>query len=147
MICMAREYYERLVLDLEYYRKQDPTDYWIYEFSETEAKKLEYEKAATLHGMTMEEYLVGAIERAFEQVHFDPERPQEKPTKKAGRESDLQLVRYYPVFKGETEEQAYLRKLAEEKASGEIKTGDRDYSDHGEGDYINTNEQKKSGTS
>lgn len=111
MICMAREYYERLVLDLEYYRKQDLTDYWIYEFSATEEKKLELEKAAALLGMTMDEYLVDTIERALEQAHFDPERPQEKPTKKADRESGVQLVRYYPVYKGETEEQAYLRKL------------------------------------
>lgn len=58
MICMARDYYERLVLDLEYYRKQDPTDYWIYEFSATEVKKLEFEKAAALHGMTMEENIL-----------------------------------------------------------------------------------------
>ena len=122
MICMAREYYERLVLDLEYYRIQDPTDYWIYEFAATEARKLEFEKAATLYGMTMDEYLVDTIERALEQVHFDPERSQEKPIKKAERESGIQLVRYNPVFKGETEEQAYLRKLAEEKASSETKT-------------------------
>ena len=126
MICMAREYYERLVLDLEYYRKQDPTDYWIYEFSATEAKKLEYEKAAALLGMTMDEYLVDTIKRALEQVHFDPERPQEKPIKKAERAFGIQLVRYYPVYKGETEEQAYIRKLAKEKASAEIKTGDKD---------------------
>lgn len=111
MICMAWDYYERLVLDLKYYRKQDPSDYWIYEFSATEVKKLEFEKAAALHGMTMEEYLVGTIERALEQVHFDPERPQEKPNKKAEQEFGIQLVRYYPVYKGETEEQAYLRKL------------------------------------
>ena len=51
------------------------------------------------------------IERALEQAHFDPERPQEKHTKKADRESGVQLVRYYPVYKGETEKQAYLRKL------------------------------------
>lgn len=80
-------------------------------------------------------------------MHFDPERPQEKPNKKTEQEFGIQLVRYYPVYKGETEEQAYLRKLEWEKASAEIKTGDRDYSDHGEGDYIDTNEKKKSGTS
>lgn len=62
------------------------------------------------------------IERALEQVHFDPEHPQEKSNKKAEQEFGIQLVRYYPVFKGETEEQAYLRKLAEEKASSETKT-------------------------
>ena len=111
LICMGREYYERLVLDLEYFREQDPADYWIYEFSATEAKKLEFEKAAAQLEMTMDEYLVDIVESALKQVRFDPEHPKEDLIQKAERGSGIQLVRYYPVYKGETEEQAYLRKL------------------------------------
>ena len=117
LVCMAREYYERLVLDLEYFREQDPTDYWIYEFSATEEKKMEFKKAAALQGMTMDDFLVGIVETALNQAHFDQERPQEELIKKAEWESGIQLVRYYPVYKGETEEQAYLRKLGQEAKS------------------------------
>lgn len=113
---MAWEYYERLVLDLEYSREQDPADYWIYEFSATEAKKLEIEKVAAQHGMTIDEYLVGTIEKAMGQVRFDLEQQQEGLIQKAEKESGIRLVRYYPVYKGETEEQAYLRKLEQEAA-------------------------------
>ena len=123
LVCLAREYYERLVLDLEYFRGQDPADYWIYEFSATEDKKMEFEKAAALQGMTMDDYLICIVETALKQARFDPERPQEELIKKAERESGIQLVRYYPVYKGETEEQAYKRKLAEEVAISNLQVG------------------------
>ena len=121
LVCMAREYYEHLVLDLEYYREQDPTDYWVYEFSATEERKQEFQKAAAQHGMTMDEYLVDIVESALKQVRFDPERPQEELIQKAERESGIRLVRYYPVYKGETEEQAFLRKLEQETCEPENK--------------------------
>ncbi len=101
MICMLREYYERLVLDMEYCRESIRAGHWIYEFTVTEEKRQELAKCAAQRGMTMDELLVSSIERTFQQIEFDPET--EPPINKridatAEKIGGICLTRYYPVY-------------------------------------------------
>lgn len=119
LICMAREYYERLMQDLSMFIEDENIKYWIYEFSMPWEKKLEFDRACAMCEMTPDEFLEEAVTDALRRAGTDPEglkrdRKEIEEHPKSGLQ--IHLVRYYPVFKGETEAQALKRKLAEEAA-------------------------------
>ena len=120
VVCMAREYYERLMQERDLFIEDENIKYWIYEFEATQEKKLELERAAAKCCMTPDEFFEASIEAGLRKVKTDSEgsdrqyREQPQETERVG----IRLVRFYPVFKGETEAQALKRKLAEEAAEG-----------------------------
>ncbi|WP_274941010.1 hypothetical protein [Chordicoccus furentiruminis] len=120
VVCMAREYYERLMQERDLFIEDENIKYWIYEFEASQEKKLELERAAAKCCMTPDEFFEATIEAGLRKAETDSEgsdrqyREQPQETERVG----IRLVRFYPVFKGETEAQALKRKLAEEAAEG-----------------------------
>ena len=93
--------------------------YWIYEFSMPWEKKLEFDRACAMCEMTPDEFLEAAVTDVLGRAKTDPEglkRDRKEIEEHPEQELQMHLVRYYPVFKGETEAQALKRKLAEEAA-------------------------------
>ena len=107
--------------------------YWIYEFEMSEKKLQEFEAVCALHELTPDEFMEAALRDAIHRSKTDPEGYRKSVMEMQQSEDDeIRLVRCYPVYKGETEAQAYKRKLAEEKAQAE--SGDannEDHTDHG----------------
>lgn len=98
--------------------------YWIYEFEMSEKARQEFDAVCALHELTPDEFMETALLDAIHRAKTDPEGYRKscmEAQQAAG--DDIRLVRYYPVYKGETEAQAYRRKLAEEAAS---KNGGKD---------------------
>lgn len=119
LVCMAREYYERLTQELGMFIEDENIKYWIYEFSMPWEKKLEFDRACTMCEMTPDEFLEAAVTDALRRADSDPEglkRDRKEIEEHPELGLQIHLVRYYPVFKGETEAQALKRKLAEEAA-------------------------------
>ena len=132
LLCMAWEYYERLCRQigalesgLDALHEDEKIKYWIYEFEMPLKVRQEFEAVCTLHELTPDEFFQAAILRAIKQAKDDPEAERKKilENEKDPELAQVHLVRYYPVYKGETEAQAYKRKLAEEAAS---KNGGKD---------------------
>ena len=122
LLCIAWEYYERLCRQIDALESELDTlhedaniKYWIYEFEMPEKTRQELESICALHELTTDEFFQAAVLDAIRKAEADPEGYKQscieaqEPT-----ESVIRLVRYYPVYKGETEAQAYKRKLAEE---------------------------------
>ncbi len=111
----------------------DRIKYWIYEFEMSEKKLQEFEAVCALHELTPDEFMEAALRDAIHRAKTDPEGYRKSVMEMQQSEDDeIRLVRCYPVYKGETEAQAYKRKLAEEKAQAE--SGDannEDHTDHG----------------
>lgn len=119
IVCMAREYYERLTQDLSMFIEDEHIKYWIYEFESTQEKKLELERAAAKCCMTPDEFFEAAVEAGLREADADPDRygqARKERIRQAEHEMGIRLIRFYPVFKGETEAQALKRKLTEEAA-------------------------------
>ncbi|MBQ8306794.1 MAG: hypothetical protein IJX90_11330 [Blautia sp.] len=119
LVCMAWEYYERLMQDLSMFIEDENIKYWIYEFSMPWEKKLEFDRACAMCEMTPDEFLEAAVTDVLGRAKTDPEglkRDRKEIEEHPEQELQMHLVRYYPVFKGETEAQALKRKLAEEAA-------------------------------
>ena len=93
--------------------------YWIYEFEMPIKVRQEVEAVCALHELTPDEFFEAAVLHGIEQAKADPEGVRKKilESEKDPELGQIHLVRYYPVYKGETEAQAYKRKLAEEAAS------------------------------
>lgn len=92
--------------------------YWIYEFEMSEKTRQEFEAVCAVHELTPDEFMEAALRDAIYRAKTDPEgyRKSCMEIQQAG-DDDIRLVRCYPVYKGETEAQAYRRKLAEEEAN------------------------------
>lgn len=120
VVCMAREYYERLTQDLSMFIEDENIKYWIYEFEATQEKKLELERAAAKCCMTPDEFFEATIEARLRKAETDSEgcNSQHQEHVLQAEPAGIHLVRFYPVFKGETEAQALKRKLAEESIEG-----------------------------
>ena len=115
LVCMAREYYERLMTERDLFIEDENINYWIYEFAATDEKKLELERTAAKCCMTPDEFVESAVEQGLSEVIEDSVGREKRRTEISRmKDAGIWLVRYYPVFKGETEEQAYLRKLGQE---------------------------------
>ena len=105
--------------------------YWIYEFEMSEKARQAFEAACASYEMTEDEFFQFIISDAIRRAEEDPEGYKQQ-CREALEESEyeVRLVRYYPVYKGETEAQAYKRKLAEESAEKrEAEAGNGNYRD------------------
>ena len=117
LVCMAREYYEHLMWDVCTPDTDEKIKYWIYEFEMPLEEKLEFDRICAMCELTPDEFVEAAVEDALKRAKTDPEG-----LRKAHKEIEehpeqylqIHLVRYYPVFKGETEAMALKRKVAEE---------------------------------
>lgn len=119
VVCMAREYYERLTQDLSMFIEDENIKYWIYEFETTQEKKQELERAAAKCCMTPDEFFEAAVENGLREADADPNRyvkGRKERVQQTEHDKGIRLVRFYPVFRDETEAQALKRKLAEETA-------------------------------
>ena len=122
LVCMAREYYERLMQDLGMFIEDENVKYWVYEFSMSWEMKLEFDRACTMCEMTPDEFVEAAVTDVLRRVETDPEglkRDRKEIEEHPEQGLQMHLVRYYPVFKGDTEAQALKRILAEEAAQNE----------------------------
>ena len=94
--------------------------YWIYEFEMSEKTRQEFDAVCALHELTPDEFMEAALRDGIRRAKTDPESYRKSCMEiQQKAHDDIRLVRYYPVYKGETEAQAYRRKLAEEKAQTE----------------------------
>ena len=87
--------------------------YWIYEFDMPEEKKKEIKEFCALHELTIDEFAEAAAKHFIEREKSDPEGLR-KDIEEMEKDSEICLIRCYPVYKGETEAQALKRTLAEE---------------------------------
>ena len=95
--------------------------YWIYEFDMSEEKKMEIDAVCTACELTLDEFMEAAVENAIQRAKIDPDNLR-KDIEESEKDSEIKLVRYYPVYKGETEAQARKRTLLEEaEEAGEVK--------------------------
>ena len=128
LLCMAWEYYERLCgqigaleSELNTLREDENIKYWIYEFVMPEKTRQVFEAICTLHELTTDEFFQAAVLESIRKAEADPEGYRRSCMEaQESTESNIKLVRFYPVYKGETEAQAYKRKLAEEQ--GDLNT-------------------------
>lgn len=102
VVCMAWEFYERI-----------RTNYWILELEMPTEAKATLEKIAREKGMTLERYLKASFDAFVEFAKNNPSYM--KGLIEEEKESDIKLGRIYPVFFGETEEEARNRALAFEE--------------------------------
>ena len=90
--------------------------YWIYEFEMPDKTRQELEAICEACEMTMDEFFEAAVRDAIHRAKTDPEGFKKSCMEFwQTAEDEIRLVRYYPVYKGETEAKALRRKLAEEK--------------------------------
>ena len=95
----------------------DRIKYWIYEFEMSEKTRQEFDALCALHELTADEFCEFAVLDALHRAQTDPEGYKQSCLKaQEASKADIRLIRYYPVYKCETETQAYRRKLAEEAA-------------------------------
>ena len=108
----------------------DRIKYWIYEFDMPEEKKKEIEEFCTLHELTIDEFAEAAVRHFIDREKSDPEGLR-KDMEEMEKDSEIRLIRCYPVYKGETEAQALKRTLAEEARDKlkEEKTDERENAD------------------
>ena len=104
LVCMAWEYYERIQkrireLQSDVLACEPEVDYWVYELKIRPEDELLLRKAADNQGMSLDDYIVSLFENAL--AHLEWEDAAEMKT--SGR---VQLVRYYPVRKRQTEDDA-----------------------------------------
>jgi len=121
VVCMAREYYERLMQERNLFIDDENIKYWIYEFSMPWEKKLEFDRVCAKCELTPNEFFEAAVTDAIRRAESDADGLR-NDCKELEEHPELglqiQLVRFYPVFKGETKAQALKRKLAEESIEG-----------------------------
>lgn len=97
--------------------RENPVDdrikYWIYEIEMSDEANQSLKKQLELCEMTLDEYAEAVLRRMID----NPEetwRIHEEMGTSVDEPSEIRLIRFYPVYKGETEAQAKRRKLAEE---------------------------------
>ena len=99
--------------------------YWMYEFEMTYVVKTKIDAYCTLYELTEDEFFEEVVTNCLNMAKSDPEGFKERiGDMKKDDDSDqaIKLVRYYPVYKGETEAQALKRKKAEEASNGQKTT-------------------------
>ncbi len=93
----------------------DRVKYWIYELEMSEETNRVLEEQLALCEMTLDEFACAAVQNVIADPQGAKQLHEELKTHPEDG-LDIRLVRYYPVYKGETEAQAKRRKLAEETA-------------------------------
>lgn len=91
--------------------------YWIYEFSMTDDARSEFDAICDRYELTHDEFFEAMIKDAVRRATEAPEEYKENIDRFREETKDdhrIELVRFYPVYKGKTEAQAYRRKLEEE---------------------------------
>ena len=87
---------------------EEKIKYWIYQFEMPEEGKKFFDRALEMLGMTPNEFIKAAVEYAMEHPAVDPD-----PI------IDIKQVRCYPVYEGETDEEALERQLEKERLEDE----------------------------
>ena len=89
--------------------------YWIYELKMSEETKELLDEICEKDRLTYDEFYEEALKEIIRRTEENPEGYKEylRDSLK-NNESDTEVVRYYPVYQGETEAQALDRKLKEE---------------------------------
>ena len=91
--------------------------YWIYQFEATEKAMADMEAYCQKNELTMDEFFQEAVRYWVNLVKNDPEgarKAAEEARNLKEEDVGVRLIRYYPVYKGETEARALKRTLAEE---------------------------------
>ena len=91
--------------------------YWIYQFEATEKAMADMEAYCQKNELTMDEFFQEAVRYWINLVENDPEggrKAAEEARNLKEEDVGVRLIRYYPVYKGETEARALKRTLAEE---------------------------------
>ena len=83
---------------------EEKIKYWIYQFEMPEEDKKFFDRALEMLGMTPNEFFKAAVEYAMKHPAVDPD-----PI------IDIKQVRCYPVYEGETDEEALERQLEKER--------------------------------
>ena len=91
--------------------------YWIFEIEMSDKTQQEINDVCIRYKLTLDELFEAAFLNGIREAKADPEGFKQK-CRECDQDSaaDVRLVRCYPVFQGETDAQAYRRKLAEESA-------------------------------
>lgn len=89
--------------------------YWIYELEMSDAANRILEEKLARCEMTLDEYACTALQYMIDHPE-ELKRLKEELDSHPNESPDVRVIRYYPVFKSETEAQARRRKLAEEAA-------------------------------
>ena len=100
--------------------------YWMYEFEMSDEARGRIEDYCALHELTLDEFFEEAVSWTIEMAENDPEgfkKLRDEMRARSDADYEIRLVRYYPVYKGETEAMALKRTLAEEKRMAESETG------------------------
>lgn len=125
LVCMSYAYHERIHREIEAAQEavseaSIPTDqkreidYWIYEFQmPDEEKKRLLDMAASL-GMTSDEFIQASFRYAMDHPDESEKEAKFQQIQQANA-LGICLVRMYPVYRGETEAQAYRRSKEEER--------------------------------
>lgn len=95
----------------------DKIRYWIYEMEMPEECWKELDAACTSCRMTMDEFINTALRNFIYLAENEPEQFEKifmEITEHPESSSDIRIVRYYPVYADETDEQARDRKIKEE---------------------------------
>ena len=99
VVCMAWEFYERI-----------KTNYWILELEMPEEEMDVLQKIVKDNNTTLEEFLRVSFKAFVEYVKNNPNEV--KALIEEDPKSEIRVARIYPVFYGETEEEAKERALA-----------------------------------
>lgn len=116
LVCMAREYYERMLEGLGDSCGDGDIRYWNYEFVMPQETKDDLEKIAADNEMTTDEFFEAVILSAIQHPAETAEIVQREQNQYSDEEPEICLVRQYPVHKGETRAQARKRAIAKEEA-------------------------------
>lgn len=99
-------------------RKMEDDDrikYWMYEIEMSDEMNRLLEEQLALREMTPDEFACAAAQHVIDHP-AEAKRFHEEYSAHPDERLDIRLVRYYPVYKGETAAQARRRKFAEEAA-------------------------------
>ena len=102
--------------------------YWIYQFEATEEARTEMEAYCKMHELTIDEFFERAVEYWIDFLKADPEvakKAAEEMRNLKEKDVGIRLIRYYPVYRGETEAMALKRTLAEENNKEKNTGGDK----------------------
>lgn len=116
LVCMAREYYERMLEGPGDSCRDGDIRYWNYEFEMPQEAKDNLEKIAADNEMTTDEFFEAVILSAIQHPAETAEIVQREQNQYSDEELEICLVRQYPVHKGETRAQARKRAIAKEEA-------------------------------
>lgn len=99
--------------------------YWMYEFEMSDEARGKIDEYCVFHELTLDEFFEEAVTWSIDMAENDPEgfkKLRDEMRARSDADYEIRLVRYYPVYKGETEAMALKRILAEEKRIADSET-------------------------